>query len=110
MLAARTRYLCTAYALKYASRVKALILADPWGFPEKPSSSKPDTPMPLWIRCVAKVSQFVSPLAVVRATGQWGLKIFKNLRPDFRRKFATLLDDPDLIYAYIYHANSLPPR
>lgn len=99
-----------AYSIKYPKRVKALILADPWGFPEKPSASKPDAPMPLWIRMVAKLSQFVSPFALVRLSGQFGVKLFKNLRPDFRAKFFGLLDDPDLIYSYIYHANSLPPR
>jgi hypothetical protein len=66
--------------------------------------------MPLWIRVVAKLSQFVSPLAVIRLTGQWGIKLFKNLRPDFRHKFESVLDDPDLIYSYIYQANCLPPR
>lgn len=102
-------YLVTSYALKYPNRVRALILADPWGFPEKPAS-KPDAPMPLWIRMIAKASQYVSPLAVFRVTGHVGVGLFKRLRPDFRRKYMTYLDDPDEIYTYLYYANNYNPR
>jgi abhydrolase domain-containing protein 4 len=102
-------YLVTAYALKYPAHVKALILADPWGFQEKPSQSKPDTPMPLWISMVAKISQYISPLSVFRVTGPVGVSIFKHLRPDFKRKYMSILDDPEIIYSYIYHANRLNP-
>lgn len=103
-------YLATAYAIKYPNRVKGLILADPWGFPEKPSTNRGDTPLPLWIRVIARVIQYVSPLAVIRVTGQLGVNVFKHLRPDFRNKYCSILDEPDLIYTYIYYANSLPPR
>jgi pimeloyl-ACP methyl ester carboxylesterase len=103
-------YLATAYAIKYPQCVKALILADPWGFPEIPNPShKPDTQMPLWINAIAKVSRYVSPLSVFRITGQIGVFLFKQLRPDFKRKYITLLDDPDVVYDYLYYANSLSP-
>lgn len=101
-------YLSTAYAIKYPQRVRALILADPWGFPEKPTN-KTDVPMPMWVRIVAKASQYVGPLGVLRATGTVGVRILKHLRPDFKRKYIHLLDDPDAIYDYIYHANRLNP-
>lgn len=101
-------YLSTAYTLKYPNRVRALILADPWGFPEIPAN-KPDTPMPLWIRAIATASQYVSPLSVFRVTGHVGVRIFKHLRPDFRRKYMHLLEDPDEIYSYLYHANNSHP-
>lgn len=102
-------YLSAAYALKYPQYVTALLLVDPWGFPEVPAA-KPDTPTPLWISTIAKVSQYVSPLSIFRLTGQVGVAIFKHLRPDFKRKYMSILDDPEIIYSYLYHANNQNPR
>lgn len=104
-------YLSVAYSLKYPQRVKALILVDPWGFPEIPSpSSKPDTQMPLWISLIRRFSQHFNPLSLFRLTGQMGVQVFKHLRPDFKRKYADLLDEPEIIYDYLYYANSFNPR
>ncbi len=80
-------YLATSYSLKYPDFVKALILADPWGFPERTPDEKEDTPIPFWISALTKVSQVVSPMTFFRTTGQLGVKLFKFLRPDFRRKY-----------------------
>ena len=102
-------YLATSYAIKYPQNVRALLLADPWGFPEKPSA-KPDTPTPMWINAIAKISQYVSPLAIFRVTGQVGVKVFKHVRPDFKMKYMNILDNPEIIYSYLYHANSDSPR
>jgi pimeloyl-ACP methyl ester carboxylesterase len=103
-------FLSASYAIKYPQYVKALILVDPWGFPEAPDQTRrPDTPRPLWVSALARLSRYISPLSIFRATGQIGLSLFKTLRPDFKRKFMSLLDDPDLVYDYIYHANSLNP-
>ncbi|RNA25617.1 1-acylglycerol-3-phosphate O-acyltransferase ABHD5-like isoform X4, partial [Brachionus plicatilis] len=101
-------YLSTAYSIKYPQRVRALILADPWGFPDKPAT-KADVQMPMWIRVVAKASQYFGPLSVLRVTGTFGVRVLKHLRPDFRRKYVNLLEDPDAIYDYIYHANRFHP-
>ena len=103
-------YLSVAYAIKYPQFIKALILTDPWGFPEVPNlSHKPDTQMPLWISAIAKFSQYVSPLSLFRLTGQVGISLFKYLRPDFKGKFMNILDDPDIVYDYLYYSNSLNP-
>lgn len=37
-------FLATSYTISYPDRVKHLILADPWGFQEKPKETK----APLW--------------------------------------------------------------
>ena len=102
-------YLASAYALRYPEHVKALILADPWGFPEYMNELKPDTPIPLWISVIAKASQYISPLSIFRLTGQVGVSLFKYLRPDFKNKYMTILDNPELIYSYLYHANNSTP-
>lgn len=44
-------------------RVKHLILADPWGFPEKPK----EISAPLWVRAIAKIYGNVNPLWILRA-------------------------------------------
>lgn len=102
-------YIVCSYALKYPDYVKSLLLADPWGFSEYSEEEKPDTPIPLWINLIVKSSQYVSPMAVFRWSGQLGVQIFKQLRPDFRKKFMTIMDDPELIYSYLYYVNNLNP-
>lgn len=64
-------YISSSYAIKYPDRVKHLVLADPWGFPDKP----PDNEMkkiPSWIRLIGAVIKPFNPLAVLRAAGPWG--------------------------------------
>lgn len=101
-------FISASYAIKYPLNVRALLLCDPWGFPEIPTN-KADTPVPMWVSVIKKASQFVSPLAIFRVTGQVGIKIFRQVRPDFERKYMTILDNPEIIYNYLYHANSLHP-
>lgn len=102
-------YISSSYALKYPEHVKALILADPWGFPERSDEEKPDTPIPLWISVITKASQYISPMTVFRVSGQIGVSLFKYLRPDFKKKYMSILDDPELVYNYLYHANNGHP-
>lgn len=64
-------FLAASYALSHPERVRHLILADPWGFPEKPPDSQ-RRPLPLWVRAVAYTLQPFNPLAAVRAAGPWG--------------------------------------
>lgn len=99
-------YLSSCYALKYPNNVKALILADPWGFTER----NLDVQYPMWVKIILKLSQYVSPFGFIRATGPIGLNVFKRLRPDFRRKFDNILEDAEIIYDYIYHSNRQIPR
>uniref|UniRef100_A0A3B3T5E1 Abhydrolase domain containing 4, N-acyl phospholipase B n=1 Tax=Paramormyrops kingsleyae TaxID=1676925 RepID=A0A3B3T5E1_9TELE len=109
-------YLATAYAIQYPERVTHLILADPWGFPER---SQPDTEVsgrsvvkrqapPRWVKALASVASLFNPLAVIRAAGPWGPGLVNRFRPDFRRKFESLFDD-DTMTDYIYHCNAQNP-
>ncbi|XP_013137459.1 PREDICTED: 1-acylglycerol-3-phosphate O-acyltransferase ABHD5-like isoform X3 [Papilio polytes] len=103
-------YIATAYALKYPERVRHLILADPWGFPEKPSNVYEKYQMPLWVRAVATAAQPFNPLWAVRAAGPAGRWLVGKTRPDIPRKFAAHLPHADqLIPDYIYQCNSQTP-
>ncbi|XP_047518138.1 (Lyso)-N-acylphosphatidylethanolamine lipase isoform X4 [Pieris napi] len=103
-------YIATAYALKYPDRVRHLILADPWGFPEKPSNVYEKYQVPFWVRTVAKVLQPLNPLWAVRAAGPAGKWLVSKTRPDISRKFMNYVADAEtIIPEYLYQCNSQTP-
>lgn len=57
-------FLGASYALTYPDRVQHLVLADPWGFPEKPDDVASKYNAPLWVRAVAFAVQPLNPLWV----------------------------------------------
>lgn len=67
-------FLAASYAIKYPDRVKHLILADPWGFPEKPSDYASKSNVPLWVKAIAYVVQPLNPLWAVRVAGPFGTR------------------------------------
>ncbi|CAJ0928723.1 unnamed protein product, partial [Mesorhabditis belari] len=100
-------YLASSYTLEHPSRVKHLILADPWGFPEKPPpNDKQIQPYP-WMHFVGGVLSFFNPLAILRVLGPYGPSLVKKLRPDLSVRYKGT--NPDDIYNYIYHINAQPP-
>lgn len=62
-------FLAASYSLSYPERVRHLILADPWGFPEMPKEYRE---VPLVIRTVALMVQSFNPLAGIRVAGPLG--------------------------------------
>ena len=65
-------FLVSSYALKYPERVQHLILADPWGFPEKPLDDEIARRIPPWVKVLGAVLSPFNPLAGLRAAGPWG--------------------------------------
>lgn len=66
-------FLAASYAMQYPDRVKHLILADPWGFPEKPSDvSAKHGHIPFWVKAIAFAVQPLNPLWAVRVAGPFG--------------------------------------
>lgn len=59
-------FLSTSYATKYPEHVEHLILADPWGFNQKPDLSD----KPLWQKSLITIFGKVPPLGIVRAAGK----------------------------------------
>ncbi|GLH08277.1 Putative hydrolase/acyltransferase alpha/beta hydrolase superfamily, partial [Gryllus bimaculatus] len=102
-------FLAASYAIQHPERVKHLILADPWGFPEKPENVNQKYNVPLWLRAVAYVIQPFNPLWPVRLAGPFGQRLIERMRPDIVRKFSHVVDDVSVIPEYIYQCNSQTP-
>lgn len=60
-------------------RVKHLILADPWGFPEKPDDISQRYNIPIWVKAIAYMVQPFNPLWGVRAAGPFGKTNISNM-------------------------------
>uniref|UniRef100_A0A803V6Z2 1-acylglycerol-3-phosphate O-acyltransferase ABHD5 n=1 Tax=Ficedula albicollis TaxID=59894 RepID=A0A803V6Z2_FICAL len=101
-------FLAAAYSLKYPSRVKHLILVEPWGFPERPDSAEHERPIPIWIKALGAILSPFNPLAGLRIAGPFGLSLVQRLRPDFKRKYSSMFDD-NTVAEYIYHCNVQSP-
>ncbi|CAJ0927867.1 unnamed protein product [Ranitomeya imitator] len=113
-------FLASVYSLKYPSRVKSLILVEPWGFPGRPDHADEERPIPIWIKAVGALLSPFNPLAGLslgRTTGFGylrrisvcaGLSLVQRLRPDFKKKYSSMFED-DTVTEYIYHCNAQPP-
>ncbi|XP_043649777.1 (Lyso)-N-acylphosphatidylethanolamine lipase isoform X1 [Drosophila teissieri] len=103
-------FIASSYALSHPERVKHLILADPWGFPEKPSDSTNGKTIPLWVRAIARVLTPLNPLWALRAAGPFGQWVVQKTRPDIMRKFqSTIEEDINLLPQYIHQCNAQSP-
>lgn len=95
-------FLSTSYAMKYPERIEHLILADPWGFTEKPDMSN----IALWKRSLVKVFKNMKPLAIIRAAGPYGEWLIKKARGDILKKYENVVADQQVIAQYIHQCNS----
>lgn len=102
-------FLASSYALSYPERVNQLILADPWGFPERPIEGINNKTIPLWVKAIAYALAPLNPLWALRAAGPFGQWVVEKTRPDITRKFSTLVKEVDLIPQYIHQCNSQTP-
>ncbi|CAL8337856.1 unnamed protein product [Gadus morhua 'NCC'] len=101
-------YLAASYALRHPRRVKHIVLVEPWGFPERPAMSDQDRPVPVWIKALGAMLSPLNPLAGLRMVGPLGLTLVQTLRPDFKKKFASMFVD-NTVSEYIYHLNVQAP-
>lgn len=101
-------YLAYAYTIKHPENVKSLILADPWGFQEKPPDWEKNVSIPAWIKFMATVLEPFNPFAGLRFAGPLGPSVLRRLRPDLQQTYSSLFPD-DTILNYIYHCNAQTP-
>ncbi|XP_021358091.1 protein ABHD4-like [Mizuhopecten yessoensis] len=97
-------YISTSYTIQYPECVRHLILADPWGFPDKSEARE----IPMKYRVIATIAKPFNPLAIMRVAGPWGPDLIKRFRGDLHAKFLGKLQD-DTIYDYLYHCNARAP-
>ncbi|CAL4211588.1 unnamed protein product [Meganyctiphanes norvegica] len=103
-------FLAASYAIKHPDRISHLILADPWGFPEKPLDVAERYNLPIWVKVVGAIVQPFNPLSVIRIAGPLGPKLLSNARPDLIRKFSPLVKNAEeVIPNYLYHCNAQDP-
>ena len=122
-------FISAAYAIRYPTYIKQLVLVDPWGFGRKPEDWQTSRMqrIPPRLRSFSTMLMKMSPLTGLRIAGPFGIifkcylfvnssfsfssigvRIMKYFRPDLRAKYETLFDD-DRILVYLYHCNAQMP-
>lgn len=103
-------YIATAYAIKYPDRVRHLVLADPWGFPQKPENINEKYNLPMYVKVIATAVQPLNPLWALRAAGPAGRWLVGKIRPDLPRKYAQFLPDAETVIPdYLHQCNAQTP-
>lgn len=102
-------FLGCAYALSHPDRVQHLILADPWGFPERPDDVNTKYNVPFWVKGIAYAVQPLNPLWPLRMAGPWGQWLVERARPDIIKKFNNIVTDETAIPQYLHQANVQSP-
>lgn len=104
-------YIAASYAITYPDRVKHLILADPWGFTDRPEDlEERKSKMPLWARALFVTLQPLNPLWAIRTAGPFGQKLIERARPDLISKFSSAVDgDVQAVSQYIFQCNAQKP-
>ena len=65
-------FLACSYAMRYPSRVRHLVLVDPWGFSRPPAEEKLRERFSLRARVLWQVMLKINPFTPVRVAGPWG--------------------------------------
>ncbi|GAM24782.1 hypothetical protein SAMD00019534_079570 [Acytostelium subglobosum LB1] len=109
-------YISTCFTLRHPEKVKSLVLADAWGFAERPSNYEDRISLPFKL-----LFKFVSPevpLSMLRTFGPFGQDLIYKCRQDLLNKFQHIFPDdgmqnntthPNRVAQYIYHANAREP-
>uniref|UniRef100_A0A2M4BRM3 1-acylglycerol-3-phosphate O-acyltransferase ABHD5 n=1 Tax=Anopheles marajoara TaxID=58244 RepID=A0A2M4BRM3_9DIPT len=102
-------FLAASYALSYPERLCHLILADPWGFPEKPKDFDSTVKIRFWAKPIIALSKMLNPLWVIRMAGPYGASLVDRFRADIVQKFSPLISEGTYISGYIHQCNAQNP-
>jgi len=104
-------YLSALYALRYSQNIIKLVLADPWGVPEKPQDWEMNVKGWKWKFFLMLSNHIQSPFSIIRGAGPFGYNIFKNFRGDLSEKFIDFFpnDEGKCMLDYIYYSNVQKP-
>ncbi|XP_029835955.2 (Lyso)-N-acylphosphatidylethanolamine lipase isoform X1 [Ixodes scapularis] len=102
-------FLAASYALRFPERVAHLVLADPWGFPERRVPSPKALQLPTWVRAVSTLLSPFNPLVALRVAGPWGPLLVEKIRADIGKKYEHIVQDSEAVPRYIYHCNAQFP-
>ena len=105
-------YIATHLAAANKDKIRNLILADPWGIPEVPRKHQMQVmkSAPALFRGVFSMFTTFPPLAMLRSMGPLGPRLLPKWRPTFADGYRDIIDDPHILYDYIFHMNSHPPH
>ncbi|KFB39364.1 AGAP000784-PA-like protein [Anopheles sinensis] len=102
-------FIAASYALSYPDRLRHLILADPWGMPEKPKDFESNVRIRFWLKPIFAVSKMLNPLWAIRLAGPYGSSLVDRFRQDIVQKFSSVISDGKDISGYIHQCNSQNP-
>lgn len=102
-------YIAASYALHYPERVALLILADPWGLPEKEITFLHHYEMDSWVKFLTSFLYGFNYLALVRAAGPCGPPSVRLFRKDLEKKYGHFVKNPEAVMNYVYHCNAQTP-
>lgn len=65
-------FISASYTIQYPSRVRHLVLNDPWGLPARMEEVRNNRRYPVWIHAVAMVITKFNPFTPIRMAGPAG--------------------------------------
>jgi len=92
--------------------VESLILADPWGFKDRPLvlQRKDGKEVSIFTRFLIRILEPMNPLSGIRFFGPWGPNLVRRIRSDIIARFEPHVKDANLFVGnYIYQCNGKDP-
>ena len=105
-------FVSSAYALRHPSRIRHLILEDPWGYLEyDENSAERRSKYPLWTKGVLGLLGHVNVMSTFRAAGPYGKSLSRSLEAFevIRHRLSTALIHSTLIHRPQYVEEATRP-
>lgn len=106
-------FLSSAFAQKHPDRVVHLVLADPWGFPDRaepPGNDAAQLHTPLWWKLLDLLHRMANPLFLLRAAGPFGLTMTRRCGSYLYQKFEGAVENAvETLSQYLFQCNARTP-